>query len=333
VLNYISEHLDLKLYYKSIILSTDTSSYVEEVDFNNIRSIINLRKINTTQRPNKLFRAVNTLLPEGGYYIGRIESYGDRKNIFFKRFGKFAGELVWLADFVFNRVIPRIRYADSIYFRFTNGRLHCMSIPELLGRLVYCGFEIADFKEINGLTYFVAKKINAPLEKRTSSYYPVIRLTRVGESGIPMRMYKIRTMHPYSEYLQEYIIRMNGYDENGKPANDYRVSRWGKSLRKLWLDELPQLIHVFKGEMKLVGLRPLSKVRFDEFPEDLKAERIKYKPGCIPPYVSLRMAGDKQSIEAERIYINEYNRHPFLTDLKYFGKGIFNIILNRVRHN
>jgi len=69
-------------------------------------------------------------------------------------------------------------------------------------------------------------------------------------------VYKFRTMHPYSEFLQDYMIRRNGYNKKGKPANDYRVTRWGSFMRKLWLDEVPQLINVFRGEMKLVGLRP-----------------------------------------------------------------------------
>jgi lipopolysaccharide/colanic/teichoic acid biosynthesis glycosyltransferase len=144
-------------------------------------------------------------------------------------------------------------------------------------------------------------------------------------------MYKIRTMHPYSEYIQAYILKKHGYDDTGKLANDYRITRWGKFLRMTWLDELPQLIHVIKGEMKLVGIRPLSYVRFNEFPEDLRAERIKYKPGCIPPYVSLNMPGDKQSIEAERIYFSDQKKDPYFTDLKYLVKAMYNIIFRKLR--
>ena len=138
-------------------------------------------------------------------------------------------------------------------------------------------------------------------------------------------------MHPYSEYLQEYIIRNYGYNRFGKPNNDFRVTSWGKFLRKLWLDELPQLINVIKGEMKLVGVRPLSQTRFMELPPDVRKERIKYKPGCIPPYVSLNMPDAIGNIKAEKIYLNELKKNPVLADIKYFLWASYNIFSNRIR--
>jgi len=78
--------------------------------------------------------------------------------------------------------------------------------------------------------------------------------------------------------------------------------------------------------MKLVGLRPISRFRFSEFPLDLQRERIKFKPGCFPPYVALNMPDEKGNIEAERIYIRDLVRHPYTTDLKYFGKAVYNIL-------
>ena len=332
VLDFISKYLNLKTRYSTTILSTDTTSYVEGVNFDNILAIINLHRINNTQRPNKLLRSVNTLLPLGGVYIGTVESYGDRKNSFFEKYGKARGEVVWLLDYVINRILPRLNFVDKIYYWFTDGRLHCISHPEILGRLVYCGFSIVDTRSIEGVTYFVARKSGSPVKSATSSYYPIVKLPRIGKDGRLMHVYKIRTMHPYSEYIQEYMINKYGYDDTGKPANDYRITRLGKIFRNLWIDELPQLIQVLKGEMKMVGVRPLSQVRINDFPEDLKAERFKLKPGCIAPYVSLNMPGFHESIEAERIYINDYKQHPFRTDVRYFLMGVRNILLNRVKH-
>jgi hypothetical protein len=102
-------------------------------------------------------------------------------------------------------------------------------------------------------------------------------------------------------------------------------------MRKLWLDELPQMINVFRGEMKLVGLRPISLARYREFPEDMQIERIKHKPGCFPPYVALNMPDDKGNIEAERIYLRELAGHPYTTDLRYFWKAVYNIVTNKIR--
>jgi lipopolysaccharide/colanic/teichoic acid biosynthesis glycosyltransferase len=331
VLQYISEHLDLKIHYKSIILSTGSSSYVDGVDFNNIRAIINLRKVNNIQHPNKLFRAVNTLLPDAGIYIGRLETYAERKDVIYSELGQYFGWIFWIVDFILNRVVPRMPYLEELYYYITNGEFHAISNAEVMGRLVYCGFEIIDIRSINGLTYFVAMKTKEPHKDETPSYYPVIKLNRVGQYGKIIKVYKLRTMHPYSEYLQDYLIKINGYNNKGKPANDYRVTLWGKLLRSLWLDEFPQLWNVLKGEMKLVGLRPLSRVRFNEFPEDLKKERIKFKPGCFPPYVALNMPDSIANIEAERIYIRDLTAHPYTTDIRYFLRSVYNILTNKIR--
>jgi lipopolysaccharide/colanic/teichoic acid biosynthesis glycosyltransferase len=331
VLKYISEHLDLRKYFKSIILSTGSSSYVDGVDFNNIRAIINLRKVNNIQHPNKLFRAVNTLLPDAGIYIGRLETYAERKEVIYSQLGRYLGWIFWMFDFVLHRVIPRIPYLEDLYYYITNGEFHAISNTEVMGRLIYCGFEIIDMRSINGLYYFVAMKTKEPRTGENPSYYPIIKLNRIGQYGKIIKVYKFRTMHPYSEYLQDYLIKMNGYNNKGKPAHDFRITRWGKFLRCLWLDEFPQLWNVLRGEMKLVGLRPLSRVRFNEFPEDLKTERIKFKPGCFPPYVALNMPDSSANIEAERIYIRDLNAHPYTTDIRYFLKSVYNILTNKIR--
>jgi len=202
----------------------------------------------------------------------------------------------------------------------------------LLGRLVYSGFEIVETKELSDLAYFVVRKTKDSVHAEDSpAYYPILRLERIGQHGKIIGVYKFRTMHPYSDYIQDYLIRINGYNEKGKPANDFRITRWGNIFRKLWIDELPQLINVLKGEMKLVGIRPLSKVRYNDYDADIRIERLNFKPGCIPPYVALNMPDEHGAIEAERIYIREYKQHPVATDIKYFLKAVYNILTNKIR--
>jgi lipopolysaccharide/colanic/teichoic acid biosynthesis glycosyltransferase len=133
-------------------------------------------------------------------------------------------------------------------------------------------------------------------------------------------------MHPYSEYLQDYVVKMNGYNETGKPNKDFRLTGWGKIIRKFHLDEIPQLINVLKGELNIVGVRPLSKFGFESLPLDLQRERIKYKAGCIPPNVALGLTGFEGVIRAERIYLREMKKNRFLTNFKYFWMALFNII-------
>jgi lipopolysaccharide/colanic/teichoic acid biosynthesis glycosyltransferase len=139
-------------------------------------------------------------------------------------------------------------------------------------------------------------------------------------------------MHPYAEYLHDYILKQNGYADTGKPASDFRLTFYGSFLRRYWLDELPQLINVLKGEMKLVGVRPVSTRYFQDIPEDLRALRLKHKPGCIPPYVALDRKGAKDDvIQAEREYLLMKEKSPYWTDTILFFKAIFNIIFKRKR--
>ena len=103
-----------------------------------------------------------------------------------------------------------------------------LSKAEGLGRLVSCGFKIVDFKTIDGLLYFVVKKVKRPDYNMHPSYGPIYSMPRIGKNGEIINVFKFRTMHPYSEYLQDFILRVNGYSEKGKPANDFRIPKWGK---------------------------------------------------------------------------------------------------------
>ena len=163
-----------------------------------------------------------------------------------------------------------------------------------------------------------------------ASYHPIFKMKRIGKNGNHIHIYKFRTMYPYSEYLQDFIIKDNGYADNGKIKDDYRVTSWGKVFRKYWLDESPQLINWLKGDLKLVGVRPLSQSFLNEYPNDIKEKRLRFKPGCIPPYVALKMQSVEDYIESERIYIEHKEKHPYSTDIKFFFKAIFNILSRKI---
>ena len=82
---------------------------------------------------------------------------------------------------------------------------------------------------------------------------------RTGMGGKRFPMYKFRSMASNAEDLKEKYAHLNELQwPDFKITNDPRVTKVGKILRKTSLDELPQLINVFKGEMSLVGPRPTS---------------------------------------------------------------------------
>ena len=57
-------------------------------------------------------------------------------------------------------------------------------------------------------------------------------------------------MHAYSEYIQAYVYEKNKLAEGGKLKDDFRVSTLGKMFRKYWIDELPMIWNVFRGDLK-----------------------------------------------------------------------------------
>ncbi len=86
----------------------------------------------------------------------------------------------------------------------------------------------------------------------------LFRQVRVGRGGVPFGMLKFRTMVSNAEALKPGLLDLNEAEPGlFKIANDPRVTRTGRLLRRTSLDELPQLINVLRGEMSLVGPRPL----------------------------------------------------------------------------
>ena len=295
-------------------------------------AIVNLGRVNDIRYINKFFNRVNFKIKKGDTFICCFETIISRKEKQKLTQIPVIGSLFFAFEFLFLRVAPKVWGLKKIYFSITKGRNRLLSRAEVLGRLVCCGFEIIDYESLDGITYVVCKKAKEPDINPNVSYGPIFKMQRIGKNGRKIGVYKFRTMHPYAEYLQDYVLKLSGYSETGKPANDFRLTPWGSILRKYWLDELPQLINVLKCEMKLVGVRPISERYLLDIPKDLQELRIKQKPGCIPPYVALGRASSVQSVlEAEREYLIEKKKNPYFTDTKYFFKAIFNIIFKRKR--
>jgi lipopolysaccharide/colanic/teichoic acid biosynthesis glycosyltransferase len=296
-------------------------------------SIIQIEGLmNNIRYINKLLEKINLNINDGTYIIGSFETFKSRRNriIYYKI--PILRYVYMLIEFLLLRVTPKINGINKLYFYLTKGRNRLLSKAEMLGRLVCCGFEIIGTRKIKGIDYFIVKRKNDPTFDMKASYGPIFGMQRIGKGGKIFKVYKFRTMHPYSEYLQDYILKINGYAKSGKPANDFRLTPWGKVFRKYWIDELPQLFNILKGDMKLVGVRPVSKRYFEDIPKELQILRITQKPGCIPPYVSLNRGGDVYSVQtAEKEYLLEKLKNPLSTDTKYFFKAIFNILIRKKR--
>jgi exopolysaccharide biosynthesis polyprenyl glycosylphosphotransferase len=105
---------------------------------------------------------------------------------------------------------------------------------------------------------------------------------RAGRYGQPFRMWKFRTMVANAEELLEKIKKDHGNQMDGpvfKLDQDPRIFKFGAWLRKFSIDELPQFFNVLKGEMSLVGPRPLPLYEVEAFCEISHRRRLSVKPG------------------------------------------------------
>ena len=152
---------------------------------------------------------------------------------------------------------------------------------------------------------------------------------RIGKNGKEFKFYKFRSMVSNADEVLFKTLEMNKlmaeeYKKNRKLKNDPRITKVGKVIRKLSIDELPQLINVLKGDMSIIGNRPYlprEKEDMKDFYEDI----IKTKPG-ITGYWQVNGRSKttfKERLELERYYSNNYS---LILDIKIFFKT-FKVVL------
>lgn len=305
----------------SELLSTDS----EDLGLGNVSRINNIRRI------NKFLEKANHCLKNGQLLVIKVEIKGARRKRILSRWMFPLNYMVYFLDFMLNRVVPKISIFQKLYFHLTKGKNRPLSLTEALGRLICCGFHILEFKEIDGTVYIVSKKVKSPAYDMDPSYSLLIRLKRVGKDEKLFNVFKLRTMHPYSEYLQGFMYERYKLKKGGKINNDIRMTSWGKVFRKHWIDELPMIINFLKGQVKIVGVRPLSAQYFNLYPKDLQEIRTSVKPGLIPPYYADLPKDLEEIHESERVYLMSYKKKPLLTDFRYFCKASWNILFRGAR--
>lgn len=295
-------------------------------------TIVLLQLLNDIRGINKLFSILNNKLPDNGVIITRFKTKSTLKKEILRKYPAILNYTLYAFFFVVKRILPQIFFTKRLYFDITKGRNRVLSKTEVLGRLYMCGFEVFDEKKIGLYNYVYARRVKQPDENINRIYGPLIRLNRVGKNGKKFKVYKFRTMHPYAEFIQAYIFNKNSLQEGGKFKRDIRVTTLGKFMRKYWLDELPMFINLLKGEMKLVGVRPLSAHYFGLYNKELQELRVKSKPGLLPPFYA-DMPKTLSEIEASEMkYLNQCIKNGvFVTDLKYLYLISKNILFRSAR--
>ena len=160
-------------------------------------------------------------------------------------------------------------------------------------------------------------------------HFPIFIQKRVGICGVSFSIYKFQTMIDNSEYAFENFPNelKNEYYKNYKLDNDPRIIKIGKILRRLSLDELPQLLNVLKGDMSLIGPRPVVANELKKYGKHAK-RLLTIKPGMTGLW---QVNGDnhltyKQRIKLDMAYIDNMSLG---LDFKIFFKTLIVIFKRR----
>ena len=434
VLRYLMSHLDLRRINKVLLsYSHDFSSknLIKNVKFvtrlNNIHAVVDLKKVNENRNLREYFAAINEILPGRGIYFGCVETHRQRNRRIRNEHKKLTAFLIILYEYVFHRVIPKIGLFRNWYLQVSDGKIPVLSLGETLGRLVYAGFDIIEYKSIRNLTYFVVMKTREPMTDRHPMGF-FNKIQKKDKNGKVHYRHGLRTRHIFSEYLDDHVLKLNGragqanvavndfrynilgriiygglsslaisfaemlrnytetlterirtirlfpeidpedifyikyslgkggkpikiykfrtmvknadkmdyiigqYDSYGNPIRDPRVTRLGRFLRKVWIDELPQLFSILKGDIKVVGIRPMRECDWERYPADLKEKALRFKPGLMGvQYATLRQENFEEHIRFFHKYLDMKERRPFLTDVYFFFRILYYIFFKGVR--
>jgi exopolysaccharide biosynthesis polyprenyl glycosylphosphotransferase len=176
---------------------------------------------------------------------------------------------------------------------------------------------------------FVVIAIAIKFDSRGSVLF---RQVRMGERGHTFSIFKFRTMSRDAEERKSEVAHLNKHAQNGgdprmfKIPNDPRITIVGRFLRRYSIDELPQLINVVRGEMSLVGPRPLI-LKEDEHVREWARERLSLRPGITGPWQVSGRSGIpfEEMVRLDYLYVTSWS---LFTDFKLILRTIPEIFRN-----
>lgn len=149
---------------------------------------------------------------------------------------------------------------------------------------------------------------------------------RVGRGGKPFRCFKFRTMYPNADTRLKEILENNPelrkeWEQSHKLKDDPRVTPIGKFLRKTSLDEFPQFWNILRGDLSVVGPRPVVKTEVTKHLGPKAAKILSVRPGLTGLW---QVSGRSDTSYAKRIELDEkyVDSHSFWFDIKLIAKTI-----------
>jgi Undecaprenyl-phosphate galactose phosphotransferase WbaP len=185
-------------------------------------------------------------------------------------------------------VIPDLLEAPSLWVKPRDfvgilGLEISSNLLDPVGRITKRLFDLA-FVLLTAPVWIPLAFLLAVLVRLEDGHHPFFLQERVGKGGRLFTLWKFRTMRPDAEEVLRENLQQDAdlraeWNANFKLRNDPRITRIGAFLRRTSLDELPQLINVLRGEVSIVGPRPLPRYHYDELPERVRKLRERVRPG------------------------------------------------------
>jgi exopolysaccharide biosynthesis polyprenyl glycosylphosphotransferase len=228
------------------------------------------------------------------------------------------GIMVRFASDMFNLKIARSRAADldgDAHITVYSGSLDGWPILMKRGLDLIVSFTLLFLL----VPLFVVVALLIKIESNGSAFY---RQERIGLNKRRFLIYKFRTMVPNADKMLADLETLN---EVAGPVfkikNDPRLTRIGGFLRRTSIDELPQLLNVLKGDMSLVGPRPLPVRDYEGFNEDWQRRRFSIRPGitCLWQVNGRSSVSFERWMQLDLQYLDEWS---FWLDLKILARTV-----------
>jgi len=317
---------------KDALNITDSTNVLSLFHLENKSHFLLLDRFNRVKDLNLFLAMINQKLFNKGFLVGSFETKNARKKRILASRSWGMNYIAYTYDYLNKRFFPSFYLTSSLFSMFYTKIDKVFSKTEMYGRLYCAGFEFVEDCKIEGTTWFVFRKTGKPKRYKETFTGALVGLNRIGKNGKIFTEYKLRTMYPYSEYLQKFMIQQNKLQEGGKIKRDIRVTRIGAICRRFWIDELPQFINLLKGDIKLVGVRPLSKQYFNLYSPELQQMRIRQKPGILPPFYADMPKTLDEIQQSEMRYLQRCEQKGVLkTDFYYLRLILNNILVKRAR--
>ena len=292
---------------KTIVVETTSHFDINKIEELELKNLVNLKQINDSQNLNRFFLAVNKKLPDKGILICCAETV-DHRDTKINNKDSFLSTILGMLIFNgfklnYSKEFNNLTYfvAEKISEPLSDSK---QKIKFYLGIKIFVDFFIV----FTSLTFLFPVFLLISIGIKIDSRGPLLfKQKRIGKNLKAFYIYKFRTMIKDAHSKQTELQKINEMKGGRlfKCDNDPRITSFGKFLRKYSIDELPQLINILKGDMSIIGPRPLSTPVNMYEPYQLKRFIIKPGLGCIWQAYYRKETNFTKWIKTDLLYITK----------------------------